>query len=67
MGLVPVYDPPTGEQPSVDAWTKKVNDLAEACAWSYKQAISFAITKLQGVAKIRHDSLLIVQVTWPEW
>lgn len=55
-GPVPVYDLSTGEQSSVDG-------LTAAYAWSDKQAICFALTKLQGVAKTWYDRLLTIQLT----
>lgn len=36
-GLVPVYNPPTGEQESVDVWTNMIDKLAATNAWSDKQ------------------------------
>lgn len=64
--LVPVYDPSTKTQPTVEAWISRVDNLAAAYGWNDKQTTCFALVKLQGVAKTWYDGLTTAQRSWDE-
>ncbi|KAG0429335.1 hypothetical protein HPB47_023740 [Ixodes persulcatus] len=64
--LVPVYDPSSDTQLTVEAWLNKVDNLAAAYEWSDRQTTCFALTKLHGVAKTWYDGVTFVQRTYDE-
>ncbi|KAH7969885.1 hypothetical protein HPB52_022480 [Rhipicephalus sanguineus] len=65
--LVPLFDPSSSDSSTVDAWIRRVNDLAEVYRWTDRVTSCHALAKLRGTAKMWYDSLLSVNKTWPEW
>lgn len=65
--LVPLFDPTSSDSPTVDAWIRRVDDLAEVYRWSDRLTSCNALARLDGPAKMWYDSLQSVNKTWPEW
>ncbi|KAL1419965.1 hypothetical protein MTO96_024817 [Rhipicephalus appendiculatus] len=65
--LVPLFDPTSSDSPTIDAWIRRVDDLAEVYRWTDRVTSCHALPKLHGPAKMWYDSLLSVNKTWPEW
>ncbi|KAL1472068.1 hypothetical protein MTO96_039561 [Rhipicephalus appendiculatus] len=65
--LVPFFDPTSSNSPTIDAWIRRVEDLAEVYRWTDRVTSCHALEKLHGPAKMWYDSLLSVNKTWPEW
>ncbi|KAH7967913.1 hypothetical protein HPB52_004026 [Rhipicephalus sanguineus] len=65
--LVPLFDPTSSDSSTVDAWIRRVDDLAEVYRWTDRVTSCHALAKLHGPAKMWYYSLLSVNKTWPEW
>ncbi|KAH7979493.1 hypothetical protein HPB49_009604 [Dermacentor silvarum] len=65
--LVPLFDPTSSDSPTVDAWIRRVDDLAEVYRWSDRLTSCNALARLDGPAKMWYDSLQSVNRPWPEW
>ncbi|KAH6933018.1 hypothetical protein HPB50_011561 [Hyalomma asiaticum] len=65
--LVPLFDPTSSDSPTVDAWIRRVDDLAEVYRWTDRVTSCNALARLDGPAKMWYDSLQSVNKTWPEW
>ncbi|KAH7955910.1 hypothetical protein HPB52_004981 [Rhipicephalus sanguineus] len=65
--LVPLFDATSSDSPTVDAWIRRVDDLAEVCHWTDRVTSCHALAKLHRPAKKWYDSLLSVNKPWPEW
>lgn len=64
--VVPSFDP-ENEGQSIFSWCSKVDELRDIYKWSEEATISFAITKLVGLAETWYQSLPTVKFTWNEW
>lgn len=65
--LVPLYDPATKTQQTIDARLKKLDSLAEALSWNYLSTTAFALTRLKGVARTWYHALANTRPAWSEW
>ncbi|KAL1443854.1 hypothetical protein MTO96_045790, partial [Rhipicephalus appendiculatus] len=65
--LVPLFDPTSSDSPTIDAWIRRVDDLAEVYRWTDIVTSCHALPKLHRPAKMWYYSLLSVNKTWPEW
>ncbi|KAH7937147.1 hypothetical protein HPB49_008169 [Dermacentor silvarum] len=65
--LVPLFDPTSSDSPTVDAWIRRVDDLAEVYCWSDRLTSCNVLARLDEPAKMWYDSLQSVNKTWPEW
>ncbi|KAH8019665.1 hypothetical protein HPB51_020883 [Rhipicephalus microplus] len=65
--LVPLFDPTSSNSPTIDAWIRRVDDLAKVYHQTDRVTSCHALPKLHGPAKMWYDSLLSVNKNWPEW
>ncbi|KAL1481482.1 hypothetical protein MTO96_034453 [Rhipicephalus appendiculatus] len=65
--LIGLFDPTSSDSPTVDAWIRRVDDLAEVYRWTDRVTSCHALAKLHGPAKMWYDSLQSVNKTWLEW
>lgn len=70
MGLrydsIPSFDPEDKNQ-SAELWCKKVEDLKRIYNWSEQETVSFAMSKLRGLAELWYKGLESLDFTWVEW
>ncbi|XP_077552426.1 uncharacterized protein LOC144166808 [Haemaphysalis longicornis] len=65
--LVPSFDPLSSGCSTVDAWIRRVDDLADIYGWSDRLTSCNALCRLEGPAKTWYDSLSSVDKTWVQW
>lgn len=64
--VVPVFDPEAKDH-TAKAWCQKVDELKEVFKWTEDATIYFALSKLEGLAKVWYKGLPTLKLTWSQW
>lgn len=64
--IVPVFDPNDKSQ-TISDWCRKIDELKEVFKWSEEATIYYAMSKLEGLAKVWYKGLSSVKFSWEEW
>jgi hypothetical protein len=64
---VPKFDPSKKKGQKASEWIRQVDQLRQINHWSDAATIHFAVSKLEGPAKVWFESLQGLEHTWAEW